>query len=140
MSVHPFRGRPAVITGIALASGIALSRSSEAIGSDAVLAGLIAVILLTATTFFFSSISLRSLTLFGCLCLFGILIGQIDRRAYQDTYLSNLATFRPKTLLVGQLKDIQETKTSYLWQLEIDSIGISGQTALANSGTVLLRA
>src|SRR5207302_9544947 len=98
-----FRGRPAVFTGIALATGITIA--SRVIGPSIDLfisAASIALIVLFAIVLvlFFTSHKNRWTTpiLFASIALFGMLLAHYDHRTFTDTWLSRMSALIPKAV------------------------------------------
>ena len=132
------RDRPAVLTAIALAIGIALAKyiSSFFPNVDTLILFVSAALVLITGKF----AALRIIAIVVALIFLGTGLFRLDTSSYTDTPLARIAEQKiSNACLIGTLTESRETQTAYEWTIAADSIGIVSQRPIAIHGMVLLR-
>jgi competence protein ComEC len=130
------RGRPAVFAALGLGIGIALATA----GKDVFIPILMVAFVVVASILIFRRVFVRLLLLFVAFMFLGQQLLSLDVASYKHTTFGQIASMKPsKPIVIGTLKEIDETNAEYLWIFETDSISIASQTPIAIRGRVLLR-
>src|SRR5581483_7015428 len=132
-----FQGRPALFAAIALALGIVLG-SNLSFSSVGILwfAGAVAV---ACGAIIIRMPAPRLVAIFLFFLFLGYCLTSFEGRSYRDTVIARIASLRPpKTVVVGTLSEIDETKHGYQWTFEVDSLGIARERPVRVHGNILL--
>ena len=128
-----FRSRPAAFAALGLAIGIACSSFNS-----------FSIFILFSFCIFSIVLYRRKANelvfLFSVFALLGNQLMVLDQKSYSDTVLTKIASAKPaKVILTGKIEGANETTSSYLWSLSLDSIAIPKEQSIPAHGDILLR-
>jgi competence protein ComEC len=139
MIKYLLRGRPAVLAALALAFGVAISSLFSYTASQ----WFVVVFLLLSPVGYFLTrqAPLIRLVLFVIsVALLGELVASLDLSNYRNTQIGRIASMKiSKAVVTGTLDEAEDTKSSFVWVFETDSIGLLNERSVYAKGRILLR-